>query len=173
MQFDDIETFEHSKMKPISITLAVESGSRKILGFEVSSMPCKGHLAKRAREKYGKRSDDRRKARSNLFTKIKELIAEGAVIKSDMNPHYPPDVRQHFPNSVHVVTKGRRGCVTGQGELKACGFDPLFSFNHTAAMYRANVNRLFRRTWNTTKKMERLEFHIALYALFHNVYLTE
>ena len=173
LQFDDMETFEHSKMKPLSITLAVESGSRKIIGFEVSSMPSKGRLAKRSCEKYGKRQDGRREARSKLFTKIAGIVAKGATIKSDMNPHYPPDVKKFFPESEHKVVKGRRGCVTGQGELKAGGFDPLFSLNHTAAMFRANINRLFRRTWNTTKKMERLEFHIAIYSLFHNVYLTK
>ena len=173
MQFDEMETFEHSKMKMVSIALAVESGSRKILGFEVCSMPCKGRLAKRSREKYGKRHDGRRKARSDLFMKIKGLMAPDALIKSDLNPHYPPEVKKHFPHLRHETTKGRRGYVTGQGELKAGGYDPLFSFNHTAAMLRANICRLFRRTWNTTKKTERLEFHIALYSLFHNMYLTK
>src|SRR5690606_35172155 len=38
IEFDDMETFEHSKCKPISITLAVESKSRRILGFRVSRM---------------------------------------------------------------------------------------------------------------------------------------
>jgi hypothetical protein len=60
----------------------------------------------------------------------------------------------------------------GQGELKSGGFDPLFSFNHTAAMLRANINRLVRKTWCTTKRIDRLEAHIALYVQFHNRELT-
>jgi hypothetical protein len=90
------------------------------------------------------------------------------LIKSDESPHYPQDVKKHFPYAEHQKFKGRRGCVTGQGELKAGGFDPLFSLNHTAAMFRANVNRLFRRTWNTTKKMSRLRLHLFVYIDFHN-----
>ena len=76
--------------------------------------------------------------------------------------------REFFPEATHWTTRGRRGCVVGQGELKAGGFDPLFSLNHSFAMLRANINRLFRRTWNTTKKPERLALHIALYVLYHN-----
>ena len=64
--------------------------------------------------------------------------------------------------------KGKRGCVTGQGELKKVGFDPLFSLNHTFAMFRANMNRLFRKTWCTTKVPQGLIDHIDLYIQHHN-----
>jgi len=58
--------------------------------------------------------------------------------------------------------------VVGQGELKRGGYDPLFSLNHTAAMIRANINRLFRRTWCTSKRIDRLEGHLLLYTDYHN-----
>ncbi len=35
-------------------------------------------------------------------------------------------------------------------------------------MLRANLNRLFRKTWNTTKKLERLNYHLAIYSWYHN-----
>jgi len=168
MEFDDLETFEHSKCKPLSITLAVEHGSRRILGFRVAQMPAKGPLAKMAMKKYGPRKDERIVKREELFIELKDLLAPGAVIKSDKNPHYAPAVAKHFAGHIHRTFKGRRGCVVGQGELKRGGYDPLFSLNHTAAMLRANINRLFRRTWCTTKKRERLELHLALYAINHN-----
>lgn len=171
VEFDDMETFEHSKCKPLSITLAVESKSRRILGFRVSRMPAKGTLAHTARKKYGPRPDERPKARKELFSHIKPFIAIGAEIKSDQNPHYPKDVKAFFPLSQHRAFKGRRGCVVGQGELKRGGFDPLFSLNHTCAKLRADINRLFRRTWCTTKIPERLADHIAIYAEFHNASL--
>ena len=172
MQFDDLETFEHTCMKPLSVVIAVEYGTRKILGFEVASMPCNGALAKFARAKYGRRPDERKAARAKLFTKISGLIAKTAIIRSDMNPHYPTDVQKFFPHAIHKTHKGRRGLNTAQGELKKGGPDPLFSINHTLAMMRANINRIFRKTWCTTKKRERMEMHFALYALFHNIYLT-
>ena len=44
--FDELETFEHTKCKRVSIVLAVEEGSRKIVGIEAAKMPAKGRLAK-------------------------------------------------------------------------------------------------------------------------------
>ena len=173
LQFDDMESFVHTKCKPVSMTLAVEFGTRRILGFEVAQMSAKGKLAKIALKKYGPREDKRAQARDKLFTELRELVTDDALIESDMNPHYPGSVKKHFPNSLHKVHKGRRGCVVGQGELKRGGYDPLFSLNHTCAMFRANVNRLFRRTWCTTKKQDRLELHMALYALAHNLKLIK
>lgn len=169
--FDDMETFEHTKLKPLSITMAVEAKTRVILDFKVSSMRAKGHLAERSRKKYGYRADERKKHLEEMLTNLKAVAIQNPLIKSDMNPHYINPVKKIFPTSVHEVFKGKRGCVVGQGELKATGFDPIFSFNHTAAMLRANINRLFRRTWNTTKKPKCLEFHVAIYIFYHNLRL--
>ena len=171
IEFDDQETFEHTKCKPLSITLAVESGTRRILGFEVSRMPANGHLAKIARKKYGPRADERPIGRRRLFEKIKPLVLPHATIKSDQNPHYPHDVKKYFPSAVHTAFKGQRGSIGGQGELKKIRFDPLFSLNHTCAMTRANMNRLFRKTWCTTKIPERLRDHFAIYAVYHNSFV--
>ena len=167
-QFDDLETFEHTKLKPVSVTIAVEKGSRRILGFEVSRMPAKGLLARKSRKKYGRRVDERPQARQRLFERISPKVAPQAIISSDSNPHYKEDVKIHFPSAIHITTLGRRGCVVGQGELKAGGFDPLFSLNHTFAMYRANMNRLFRRTWCTSKTLEGLRNHLEIYTWYHN-----
>ena len=168
LQFDDLETFEHTKMKPLSITLAVEKHTRYIVGFEVSRMPAKGLLAKKSVKKYGYRKDERKEARERLFRRIIKIVSKTCLIESDENPHYPESVKAYFPSSQHETFKGKRGCVTGQGELKATSWDPLFSLNHTCAMLRANINRLFRKTWCTTKKLQPLIDHIELYVWYHN-----
>lgn len=171
MEFDDMETFEHTKCKPLSITLAVESKTRWILGYEVSQMPAKGLLTKIAMKRYGYREDKRGRGRKNLFSRIKNYVHTNAVIKSDQNPHYPVDVKVFFPESKHIQYKGRDSCVVGQGELKKIGFDPIFSLNHTCATIRARTNRMIRRTWCTTKSPERLSLHLALVVLHHNLNL--
>jgi hypothetical protein len=174
IEFDELETIEHSKCKPLSVALAVEQGTRRILGFRVSSMPAKGLLAKIARKKYGKRADDRQKGLHDLFTDINQYSAITDLhLKSDECPRYPKVVASVFGQMIGKIKlyerfKGGRGCITGQGELKKQRFDPIFSLNHTCAMLRANVNRLFRRTWNTTKKAECLQWHLQIYAYFHN-----
>ncbi len=168
VEFDDLETFEHTKLKPLSVTLMVEFKSRRILGFRVSSMPAKGLLAARSRKKYGYREDGRARARRSLFEEMREVVSPVALIRSDSNPHYRGDVKRYFPKARYEVVLGGRGAITGQGELKKQVWDPIFSLNHTCAMLRAHINRLFRRTWCTTKKPDQLEKHIALYALQHN-----
>ena len=172
VQFDEMETFEHSKMKPLSIALAVRPLTRKMLDVQVSSMPAKGPLAEASRKKYGKRADDRALGMRRLFESIRPYLHEEAVLLSDQNPKYPKWLAWHDTSWRHETVKGRRGCVVGQGELKKVGFDPLFSLNHTCAMIRANINRLFRKTWCTTKKAERLFDHLTMYMDFHNRELT-
>ena len=82
---------------------------------------------------------------------------------------------QALPNisSLQVRYNGQKNAAKAEGELKKLRFDPLFSLNHTCAMLRANINRLFRRTWCTTKKKERLEQHLAVYMDFHNRVLLD
>lgn len=172
VEFDDLETHEHSKCKPLSVPLAVEFKSRRILAFDVARMPCNGPLAKKARELYGLRKDERKRARNHVLERIKPHVTPDFVIKSDENFHYPKDIERHFPRATHVRHPGKRGAVTGQGELKKVGFDPLFSLNHTCASLRANISRLVRKTWSTTKKAERLKDHLDIYVSFHNEHLA-
>jgi transposase-like protein len=172
LHFDELESFERSKCLPLSIPLAVVPGCRKILAFRVGRMPAKGPLAALSRMKYGPRPDERASLADSLFAEIGPLLDPKVQITTDQNPKYPGWIKKRLPQARHKKVKGRRGCGVGQGELKKIGFDPLFDLNHTAAMLRANINRLFRRTWCTTKRMERLEAHIELYVRFHNRVLT-
>lgn len=168
IQFDDMESFEHTKLKPVSIPLVVDAKTREILSYDVAQMPAKGLIAAISRKKYGYRKDLRTPAWLHVLNEAKGACVDSVVITSDSHKRYPEMIRKTIPNAVHVQTKSRRACVVGQGELKRGGHDPLFSLNHTAAMKRANVNRLVRKTWCTTKRPDRLKAHIALYVLWHN-----
>jgi len=172
IQFDDLETSEHTKCKPLSVTLAVEPKTRKILQFAVSSMPAQGHLATISRRKYGYRIDERPEKWERFMRELQAWVTPECTWTSDENPHYPAHLKRHHPFAKHVRVKGGRGAITGQGELKKLKFDPLFSLNHTCAMLRANMSRLFRRTWNTTKNKQGLIDHLTLYVSFHNRFLT-
>lgn len=173
IQFDEMESSIHTKCKPVSIALMVEEKSRKILDFRISEMPATGHLAAISRKKYGHRPDHREAGLNDLFSATKSLIAPNAKFRSDSKTLYPKLVRKFFPKASHEAVKGKRGCVVGQGELKKVVFDPIFSLNHTCAMLRAHVNRLFRRTWCTSKTIEGLRRHLMIYMDYHNQVLTQ
>ena len=170
--FDEMETFEHTKCKPVAIVVAVSETERKILAADVASMPAKGKLAKIARRRYGKRQDDRPFALTSALKQIKEAARNLRTLKSDRCPRYPSFVKDLLPTIRHLTFKGRRGCVVGQGELKRGGFDPLFSLNHTCAMFRDRLKCLTRRTWCTSKRLDRLQMRVHLYACFHNAALA-
>jgi len=168
VMIDEMETFEHTKCKPLTMPIAIDPKSRKVLALEVGKIAAKGKLAAISRKKYGKRPCERSGVLDDIFEKMEECCKPNVKVKSDKSPHYPSRVARHFPNGSHETTKGRRGCIVGQGELKAGGFDPLFSLNHSYAMFRCNLKRLTRRTWCTTKVPEKLRFLMHLYAWFHN-----
>ncbi len=167
IEIDDMETFAHSKCKPLSITIAVESHTRRILGFEVSTMRAKGLLVEKAK-RYGYRRDTRSRARKRLFEQLQKYVTDDCLIKSDQNPHYEKDVCRFFPKNPYKQFKGKKGAITGQGELKKIKFDPLFSLNHTFAMLRANVSRLLRKSWCVTKNPNELRAHLMIYCDYHN-----
>ncbi|MBY0451577.1 MAG: hypothetical protein K2P92_00995, partial [Bdellovibrionaceae bacterium] len=171
VEFDDLETFEHTKCKPLAVSLVVESKTRWIVGYEIAQMSAKGLLVARALKKYGKRKDQRTPARHRLFSRIRNYVNPECIIKTDENPHYIQSIKRFFPGSIHHTYLGRKSSLGGQGELKKVGFDPIFSLNHTCAVLRYRTSRLIRKTWNTTKKKERLSLHLALVVLHHNLSL--
>ena len=168
MQFDDLITIEHTKLKPIAVTVAVDVRQRTILGAQVSRIPAFGHLAEISRRKYGYcKSNYEQNARA-LFRKIKDSVHPNALIETDEHQMYPKFVREFFPKTTHETFKSERGSVAGQGELKKVQYDPLFAINHTLAMMRANINRLVRRTWCTTKDPKMLQLHLDLFVNYYN-----
>lgn len=168
VQFDDLITIEHTKLKPVSVSSIVEKHSRKILGTKVSQIGAFGKLAEISVKKYGKRFNNHRQKLNELFVEIKPFIHPRATFESDEHSTYPLVVKSHFPEATHIRYKGGRACIAGQGELKKLSWDPLFSINHTYAMCRANINRLFRKTWNTTKKLDQLQNHLDIYTYAFN-----
>jgi len=173
VQFDDLITVEHSKCKPLSVSLAAESKTRQILDFEVSVIPASGHLAAVSRKKYGRRPNRRRRGVIKLYERIGEYLEANPTFSTDEDSLYPGLIKRFFPTANHKRYPGARSRDRGLGELKKLKYDPLFSINHTFAMLRANINRLFRKTWCTTKKKERLEQHLMVYTHFHNTVLTK
>jgi transposase-like protein len=168
---DEMETFEHTKCKPVSIPLVVDAWTREILDIDVAVMPAKGRLAKIAKAKYGFRRDDRVPVMTRMMERLNALVAKDAVVRSDMCPRYGPIISKALPQVRHQTVRARRGCVVGYGELKATGKDPLFNLNHTAAMVRDNVKRMSRRTWCTTKRIDRLRDMLWIYVDYHNTVL--
>lgn len=172
IHFDDLITSEHTKLKPLTVSIAVDAKKRFILGARVGRIGAFGHLAELSRRKYGKRENEHKKTLDELFKIIKPVTAQKVHFRSDEHQNYPEFVEKYFSEAWYERFKSERSAIAGQGELKKVYRDPLFAINHTCAMFRANINRLIRRTWCTTKKKEFLQMHIDIFVNYYNtIYL--
>ena len=168
VQFDDLISSIHTKLKPISISVIVDPGSFKILGAQVAEIPAFGKIAELSRRKYGRRSNHHPQTLSKLLFNLKGSIAPNALFKTDEHNRYPEIIGKHFPRAKHETYKSRPSSVAGMGELKMKGFDPLFAINHTLAGFRAGMNRFFRRTWCTSKSIQHTQDHIDIFIDYYN-----
>jgi transposase-like protein len=173
IQCDELQTIEHTKLKPLSIAVAVSSKDRRIVGFRVASMPATGHLATASRKKYGPRPDHRPQQFESLCQEIQQRCPRLTTIMSDECSFYGPIFSKVLPAARAQQYKGEKSSVAGQGELKKVARDPLFWVNHTLAMLRANINRLIRKTWCTTKKIQPLIHHVTVTMFVHNHVLVK
>jgi hypothetical protein len=164
-QFDEMETFEHTRMKPVSVALAVRANSGQILAIRCAQMSYKGPLAALAREKYGPREDQTATAIKTVLTTIGQCSTQDATLTTDADPRYLNQVRTVLPDTTHNSIK-RRFAKKDRKNAE----DHLFTLNYTAAKIRNDLSRMGRKTWVTTKKVERLQAHLDLYIAFNNNY---
>ena len=163
-----MESFEHTRLKPLSIVLAVEQGGT-ILAVKVASMPYKGSLSAIARQKYGYRKDERAAARKEVLAILKKLAP--TTLYTDAHPGYPKLIKQYLPGVNHTAVKADH-ChpVKRIQDRRRNKKDPLFALNHCAAKIRHDLSRMARKVWTTTKKIDRLQAHLDLYTAYLNGY---
>ena len=175
IQIDELETIEHTKLKPITIPICVND-RYKILGLSVGKIRAKGNLAEISFKKYGPRENERPRALTELFEELKKKYKRDPItITTDAHPMYPELVKKYFPRSRHIQVvsknhiKKKRELVYSAERKKL--FDPIFALNQRFAMFRADVRRLTRRSWCTTKKIINLRYHLELYKEYNNNHL--
>lgn len=168
--FDEMETYEHTKLKPLSVPLAVCGRTGKILDIGVAEMNCKGHLAKRSQQLYGFRKDDRMKVGADILKTVKYAVGENTknvTVYTDAKPAYSTLVKGVMPKARHVAQVAGR---QEQENKPKDAWNDLWWLNHTAARIRADLSRMSRKTWVTTKKPKELWRHLYLFIAFVNGY---
>ena len=172
VQWDELITFEHTRLKPLSVAVMVCVKTRRILGYGVAQLPASGLIAARSRRKYGPRRDRSGIKRREILKSLAPHLSSTVLIESDEHQKYGTEIKTLLPEATHIQYPSVRGALTGQGELKRTGFDPLWGINHTLAMMRDNIKRLARRTWCTTKLAHSLDDVLAIYVDYHNTVLV-
>jgi hypothetical protein len=171
VQFDEMLSFEHTRLKPLSIALAVEKGSYRVIGVDVAESHYQGRLSTVALMKYGPREDKSHEARQKVLEIIQSQIKNICHITSDAKPHYKIEVRTHVPNAQlrQIPNRGhrlQRLLKSRRRNIK----DPMFELNLVAAKIRHDLSRMARKVWVTTKLQDRLQKHLMLFVAYQNQY---
>jgi transposase-like protein len=167
IHFDEMETFEHTRLKPVSVALGVRAKSGEIVDIKVAKLGYKGPLAWLARKKYGPREDLSHQAIEKVLASVAMCARNNLTLVTDSNTRYPRHVARSLPEATHIKTKlTPPDTKSDRRNLH----DPLFTLNYTAAKIRNDLSRMSRKTWVTTKKIERLQAHMDLYIAWNNRY---
>ena len=168
LYLDEMESIEHTKLKPLTIPLIVDEEQR-ILGVGVGEIPSKGHLAGISRKKYGPRQDDSRTKMQEILAKLPDRL-HPQIVHSDGKTSYVELIKARWPGCEHQQHPRRATKVKEEPHLKhhKLRYDPMFSINQRCAKLRSDVKRLVRRSWCTTKKPINLYKHLMIYACYNN-----
>lgn len=170
LYLDEMETIEHTKAKPLSILLITDE-FYNLHAAEVASMPAKGPLAGVSVKKYGFRPDHRQIILENTLKSISESSSRVKEILTDAKSSYVPMIKKYFPeveHKIHNQADKKRHQERMHELFRKKKFDPLFPVNQRSAKLRADIRRLTRRSWCTTKKPQHLQFHLNMYCYFNN-----
>jgi transposase-like protein len=173
VQFDEMETIEHTKLKPLTIGLCV-TNDYKIVGVKVGSLAAKGRLSRLSKIKYGLRPTHREEVITEILKSAANLCPNLRLIKSDKHPIYKPLVTKFLPHVSYEQYESRGHKEKYRERLFhkhiKSKFDPLFALNQRCASLRADIRRLTRRSWCTTKLPHYLEEHLYLFIAQNNGY---
>jgi len=130
--------------------------------------------------------DKRHVAFKSGLDRMERVCCNGGpiTITSDSKRTYISLFRDRFVSPVYqllhqpVLARSAKSARTNLTfKLKTSGGikipDPMFWLNHLCATIRADMSRMRRKSWTTTKKVEKLQEHLDLFTAFYNGYELE
>lgn len=170
--FDEMESFIHSKVYPVSIGLAVDVCYKRIIDFQVAEIKLKGRLKEKLENQWGSlppkianRTNNAPQMLLQLMNSIKKALNPNGYLYSDEKKSYPTLVKNSLPKTIHFTQE------LSKIELKkSVDRQGLGRFRSTCASIRTYLGTMGRRKLNTTKSIESLAGHLYLMIVRHNKY---
>lgn len=171
----ELKTFEHTKLKPLKITLAVNERGY-ILDYQITRVRAKGRLGSIANKipklaLYSKNTcKNTKQALSEVLRKIKPCMVYDTKFKTEENLAHKNMIKTAYPFREHksfiVSEENKKTIALDKDKFN----DNLFWLNHTCARMRADISRLRHKTWITTKSVAGLDSHMGLFVAYKNNY---
>ena len=157
IQIDEMETFEHTKDRPLGIQLAIRPKTSQIVSARVCRIPLGAKtVSPKKMESYNAMST-RFYGQTDMCIEVSKVLKDNATIKGDGSI---PKVVKNFFNDKTIES------VSDFDEKQK----ELWAINHLCAKLRHHMSRLNRKTWATTKNKDRLQMHLDLFIAYQNGY---
>lgn len=168
---DELETYETDRrLSPVTMPVIIQRHSFFVVHGETATLPARGNLTKRYREKKKARDSKEGVRRSGSKLAVRRTLQAwkrvhtrswGMTLATDMKTSYAKEFKK--------VAGGQFFChKTTHSRKKRDKSNLLFPINHTFAMMRDSISRLVRRTWAASKKRGRLDLHFWIWVSYRN-----
>ena len=178
VEFDEMETYELSKLKPVSIAIAVVGKTSVILDAQAGEIRAEGKTVEDSVKKYGVRKNDR-KCRL-VFENLKSLCDENLELVTDKNRSYIDLKKVYLPKAFHKKIKSRGGEAKKAKVLNKSvkkqfknrrAFDQLLHLNQSVcAKLRGRLASFRRRTWCNLNTVKSIQDVLDIFIAFNNRY---
>lgn len=164
---DEEESYEAASIRPLTMPVVIEKETWFVVATAVGSIRrlAPAGTARRVRqereEQRAPRPDQSRECVAQVLRALADKVPTRKILlRTDQKASYATIAEEVFPGRlVHETTSSR---------LLRNSSNPLFPINVTLAMTRDNCGRLRRRSWLVSKKAERLQSHLAIFAIYRN-----
>jgi transposase-like protein len=164
INYDEMETKEITKLKPISVGIACCGYTGFIIDAQACEMPAK-RGSSRAIAKYGFRPDFRGVACDDVLGAAKLCCPNDVTIIADDKRAYRAWFKRSFPQAKIFQAKRLQMNV-----LFPAALHDKFKMDGVCANIREDVSRFTRRSRIITKRMSMLQAHLYMYMAYHNGY---
>lgn len=171
--FDEMESYIHSKVYPVSIGLAVDVQYSKIIDIATAEIKLKGALKKKVKKDLNGNLPDKILLRPNnspmmldgLMKNIKKAIRPNGFIYSDKKKTYKFLVNKYLDKSITYQPEKSRTSITDSSIPLELG-----RFSSVCNHIRNHTSRMGRRSFITSKKKIMLDQHLFMVIARYNEY---
>ena len=165
---DELESFEHRSICPLTVPVLIEKSSMAVLATGVAPirrMQRRGsrrqRWLERHEQRHGRRLDRSRHCVLRVMRRLRQLLGgrRGQLLT---------DQKQLYASLWRKLLSDRVTHSTVSGRLARTACNPLFPINLTDAMLRDNNGRLRRRSWLVSKRGRSLALQLELFTAYRN-----
>jgi hypothetical protein len=166
--FDEIESYEGSRIRPLTIPVLIDKESWLLVDTRAAPIRRSARRGSKAHRRlvhyemvHGRRKDRGYECVRKSLGRLQQLLGgQRAVLRTDEKSSYATQCRRRFGQQVE------HECWSGAAPRTV--LNPLQAINTTDSMLRDNNGRLRRRCWLVSKTRRGLEQQLAVFQAYRN-----